>query len=93
LKHFRLDFSNHADYSRLKSLSVRFLLVSSQTPSPILVLTCGEKDNVQCCFANTIESKKMVNQPNFIGVFDKSMDLHEVKSTIKTKIRADYGKS
>ncbi len=54
--------------------------------SPILVLTCGEKDNVQCCFANTIESKKMVNQPNVIGVFDKSMDLDEVKSTIKTKV-------
>lgn len=61
--------------------------------SPLLVLTCGEKDNVQCCFANTVESKKMVNQSNFIGVFDKSMDLDDVKNAIKTKVRADYSKS
>ena len=60
--------------------------------SPLLVLTCGEKDNVQCCFANTVESKKMVNQPNVIGVFDKSMDLDEVKTMIRAKVRADYGK-
>ena len=34
----------------------------------------------------------MVNQPNVIGVFDKSMDLDEVKLVIKVKVRADYGK-
>lgn len=61
--------------------------------SPILVLTIGEKDNVQCCFANTIESRKMVNQSNAIGVFDKTMNLDEVKSIIRAKVRADYGKS
>ncbi len=58
--------------------------------SPILVLSCGEKDNVQCCFANTVESKKMVNQPNAIGVFNNTMDLDDVKSAIKAKVRADY---
>ncbi len=61
--------------------------------SPLLVLTCGEKDNVLCYFSNTIESRKMVNQSNAIGVFDKTMNLDEVKAVIRAKVRADYGKS
>lgn len=62
--------------------------------SPILVLTCGEKGNVMCFFANTIESQRIIcrQQPNVIGIFDSSMDFDDMKKLIKTRVRADYSK-
>jgi hypothetical protein len=60
--------------------------------SPLLLLTCGEKTNIICCFANTIIARQMATQPNFIGIFDKTMDIEEVKKLISSKVREDVGK-
>ena len=43
--------------------------------SPLLLLTCGEKANIICCFENTIIARQMATQPNFIGIVDKTMDI------------------
>ena len=60
--------------------------------SPLLLLTCGEKTNIICCFANTIIARQMATQPNFIGIVDKTMDIEEVKKLISNKVREDVGK-
>lgn len=61
--------------------------------SPLLLLTCGEKTNVLCCFANTIIARQLAKQPNAIGVFDGTMDREEVKKRLNSKVREDEGKS
>ena len=60
--------------------------------SPLLLLTCGEKTNIICCFANTVLARQMIGQSNFIGIVDKTMDIEEVKKLINSKVREDYGK-
>jgi hypothetical protein len=60
--------------------------------SPLLLLTCGEKTNIICCFANTVMARQMATQPNFIGIVDKTMDIEEVKKLISNKVREDVGK-
>jgi hypothetical protein len=60
--------------------------------SPLLLLTCGEKTNIICCFANTVMARQMVTQSNFIGIADKTMDVEELKKLISNKVREDVGK-
>ena len=60
--------------------------------SPLLLLTCGEKTNIICCFANTVIARQMIRQSNFIGIVDKTMNVDEIKSLINNKVREDYGK-
>jgi hypothetical protein len=60
--------------------------------SPLLLLTCGEKTNIICCFANTVMARQMIGQSNFIGIVDKTMNVDEIKSLINNKVREDYGK-
>ena len=60
--------------------------------SPLLVLSCGYENCVQCAFANTVEAHRIVSskQANLIGVFDGTMDLDEVAQLIKERVKADY---
>ncbi len=60
--------------------------------SPLLLLTCGEKTNIICCFANTVMARQMATQSNFIGIVDKTMNVEEIKKLINNKVREDYGK-
>ncbi len=59
--------------------------------SPLLILSCGEKDNVLCYFANTVTSQQLIRAKpsNLIGVFDGSMDLEEVQQQLKTQMERD----
>ncbi len=60
--------------------------------SPLLILTCREKDNVLCYFANTVTSQQFIRAKpsSLIGVFDGSMDLEEIKKQMKNQMRMDY---
>ena len=60
--------------------------------SPLLLLTCGEKTNVLCCFANTIIARQLARQANAIGIFDSTMETEEVKRCISHKVREDFGR-
>ena len=60
--------------------------------SPLLLLTCGDKTNIICCFANTVIARQMAHQSNAIGIVDNTMDIEEVKKRINQKVREDYGK-
>jgi len=59
--------------------------------SPLLILTCGEKDNVLCYFTNTVTSQQFIRaKPSrMIGVFDGSMDLEKVKKQMRTQMQKD----
>lgn len=60
--------------------------------SPLLLLTCGEKTNIICCFANTVIARQMAKQSNAIGIFDNTMNLGEIKQRISHKVKEDIGK-
>ncbi len=60
--------------------------------SPLLLLTCGEKTNIICCFANTVFARQMARQPNVIGIVDKTMKMEDIKKLISNKVKEDYGK-
>lgn len=60
--------------------------------SPLIVLSCGYDNCVQCSFANTVEAHRIVKskEANLIGIFDGTMDLDEVAQLIKGRVKADY---
>ena len=67
-------------------------LKTATKESPLLLLTCGDKTNIICCFANTVIARQMAHQSNAIGIVDNTMNLEEVKKRINQKVREDFGK-
>ena len=53
--------------------------------SPLLLLTCGEKTNIICCFANTVMARQMIGQSNFIGIVDKT-----VRMSVNLPLRVQF---
>ncbi len=65
---------------------------SAPPMSPMIVLSSGHDNYVECAFANTVEAHRIaVCKPaNFIGVFDGTMDLDDIAKLIKERVKADY---
>ena len=92
---FRLHLLKYIGSRTMSKMDIQDALERIKTAtkeSPLLLLTCGEKTNIICCFANTVMARQMIGQSNFIGIVDKTMDIEEVKKLISNKVREDVGK-
>jgi hypothetical protein len=92
---FRLHLLKYIGSRTMSKMDIQDALERIKTAtkeSPLLLLTCGEKTNIICCFANTVMARQMIGQSNFIGIVDKTMDIEEVKKLISSKVREDVGK-
>jgi hypothetical protein len=53
--------------------------------SKIAVFRCEKSGEVNAVFASTVKTQKLIREkhPDLIGVYDSSMNLHEIERTLR----------
>ena len=61
---------------------------SATSSSPIAVFRCNKEDEVNAVFAATVKTRQMIanKDPNFIGIYDASMNLLEIERTLRQNV-------